>query len=425
MRGASSGRPLRVTRPSGVCRGSKGEARFRLNSAGIGARVDENPPASSFSTNFSVSKATLTVPIPNTSPRIRRIAREREGPARTAFRPSAVYLPQTPVCLALNEAIDAIAPTRPRAKGDDDGLGRRLRQPTLYPRRRAIPAALGGRGGGVSARNGGAGGIGPRLRRWGTPAARSVPAGRRAEGPARIRSRRLLDDVRQIDVVASRARSARRGWAVALPSYTLAPAARICEIAREVGPRDRVRREPRRRRPAAGGAFGRRSPGDAHDQRGHAIAGGGRWRGSSRSCPISGLHDLRPLLATRMNGTLRMDDAEAVAESAALRRPVAGARVVCWVGSASGRSSSAKPICSPISGSGWAPRRGRVHAARKTPFRRHRGSRRSGFGTHAPMRAVSRAALTPWRGSLPSGKTQKLDRGGTSGRPPKPRARYR
>ncbi len=33
-----------------------------------------------------------------------------------------------------------------------------------------------------------------------------------------------------------------------------------------------------------------------------------------------------------MNQTLRLDEAEANAESAALLRPRAGARVVCWVG---------------------------------------------------------------------------------------------
>jgi hypothetical protein len=47
---------------------------------------------------------------------------------------------------------------------------------------------------------------------------------------------------------------------------------------------------------------------------------------------ISGLHDLRPLMKARMNETLRLDEAEAVAESPALLRPMENARLTCWVG---------------------------------------------------------------------------------------------
>jgi acetyl esterase/lipase len=53
-----------------------------------------------------------------------------------------------------------------------------------------------------------------------------------------------------------------------------------------------------------------------------------------RTVPISGLHDLRPLLATRMNDTLKLDIAEAHAESPALARPLPGVRVIAWVGAA-------------------------------------------------------------------------------------------
>ena len=49
---------------------------------------------------------------------------------------------------------------------------------------------------------------------------------------------------------------------------------------------------------------------------------------------ISGLHDLRPLLRTAMNDTLRMDDRMAREESPALLSPIDGARVVAWVGGA-------------------------------------------------------------------------------------------
>ena len=47
---------------------------------------------------------------------------------------------------------------------------------------------------------------------------------------------------------------------------------------------------------------------------------------------ISGLHDLRPLMKTAMNKTLRIDEAEALTESPALLRPMENARITCWVG---------------------------------------------------------------------------------------------
>ena len=49
---------------------------------------------------------------------------------------------------------------------------------------------------------------------------------------------------------------------------------------------------------------------------------------------ISGLHDLRPLMNTAMNATLRIDAAEAQTESPALLQPLPAARVTCWVGGA-------------------------------------------------------------------------------------------
>jgi len=47
---------------------------------------------------------------------------------------------------------------------------------------------------------------------------------------------------------------------------------------------------------------------------------------------ISGLHDLRPLLRTKMNVDLHLDLAEATAESAALNVPHATTHVTTWVG---------------------------------------------------------------------------------------------
>ena len=48
---------------------------------------------------------------------------------------------------------------------------------------------------------------------------------------------------------------------------------------------------------------------------------------------VSGVHDLRPLLRTQMNATLRLDSAEALAESPALQRPLEALRLTCAVGS--------------------------------------------------------------------------------------------
>ncbi len=47
---------------------------------------------------------------------------------------------------------------------------------------------------------------------------------------------------------------------------------------------------------------------------------------------ISGLHDLRPMLRTRRNETLRLDMASAEAGSPVLKRPLPGVRLTTWVG---------------------------------------------------------------------------------------------
>jgi arylformamidase len=122
-----------------------------------------------------------------------------------------------------------------------------------------------------------------------------------------------------------------RGWAVAMPSYTLAPVAHISEITRQVG--------------RAIGFAASLAPGAValagHSAGGHLVTRmlceGGPLAPAVRErlrqvVSISGLHDLRPLLATNMNETLRLDPKEAAAESPALAWPTKGARIVCWVG---------------------------------------------------------------------------------------------
>lgn len=123
------------------------------------------------------------------------------------------------------------------------------------------------------------------------------------------------------------------GYAVAIPSYTLTPDVRISTITREIG--DAI------------AAAAREVSGPilliGHSAGGHLVS-----RMVSETSPldealrrrirhvvsVSGLHDLRPLLRTGMNATLKLDENEARAESPVLLRPMDGARVTCWVGGA-------------------------------------------------------------------------------------------
>jgi arylformamidase len=123
-----------------------------------------------------------------------------------------------------------------------------------------------------------------------------------------------------------------QSWAVALPSYTLCSDARISEITAEIG--------------QAITTVSERIPGPialaGHSAGGHLVSrmacadsplSGSVQRRIQYVVSISGLHDLRPLLNTSMNQTLRLDEAEACRESPALLRPMPGARVTCRVGS--------------------------------------------------------------------------------------------
>lgn len=123
---------------------------------------------------------------------------------------------------------------------------------------------------------------------------------------------------------------ANRGWAVAIPSYTLAPQARISEITREI-----ARATEAAARLVAGPI---RLTG--HSAGGHLVARMGcrdvvmdpavRAR-IARILPISPVADLRPLLETSMNAGLQLDEAEAVAESPVLH-PAPDCPVTVWVG---------------------------------------------------------------------------------------------
>ncbi len=122
------------------------------------------------------------------------------------------------------------------------------------------------------------------------------------------------------------------GYAVAMPAYTLCPDIRISGIVREIGAAiaeaaERVGGPIRITGHSAGGHLaGRMACADA------PLPEAVRGR-IAHVLPISGLPDLRPLQRTGMNETLRLDDAEARAESPALLEPAPGMRVTCWVGS--------------------------------------------------------------------------------------------
>ena len=121
------------------------------------------------------------------------------------------------------------------------------------------------------------------------------------------------------------------GYAVAMPSYTLCPEVRIGDIVVEIG--------------AAIAAASNLVEGPimltGHSAGGHLVS---RMVSATTPLPpalrprlrnvvsISGVHDLRPLMNTHLNETLRLDEAQALAESPALLRPLDGVRITCWAG---------------------------------------------------------------------------------------------
>jgi arylformamidase len=121
------------------------------------------------------------------------------------------------------------------------------------------------------------------------------------------------------------------GWAVAMPSYTLCPEVRISEITTQVA---RVISAVAERVAGPVALAGHSAGGHLVSRMGCAdspLPAAVRRR-IQHIVSISGLHDLRPLLKTSMNKTLRMDEAEAARESPALLLPMPGANVTCWVG---------------------------------------------------------------------------------------------
>jgi arylformamidase len=123
----------------------------------------------------------------------------------------------------------------------------------------------------------------------------------------------------------------KRGYAVAMPSYTLCPQTRISGITKEIG--------------AAIAAAAAMVEGPIH-LTGHSAGGHLATRMISATSPlpealrsrirntvsISGVHDLRPMMRLALNADLKLDEAECFAESPALLRPLDGVMLTCWVG---------------------------------------------------------------------------------------------
>jgi acetyl esterase/lipase len=101
-----------------------------------------------------------------------------------------------------------------------------------------------------------------------------------------------------------------RGWACALPSYTLAPQGRIAAMTAEIGQAVR----------AASAMVTGPVVVTGHSAGGHLSARMGcadQQLSVARVVPISPLADLAPLMQTEMNATLQIDAAEAETESPA------------------------------------------------------------------------------------------------------------
>jgi len=126
---------------------------------------------------------------------------------------------------------------------------------------------------------------------------------------------------------------ASNGWAVAIPSYTLAPEAKISEITKETA--QAISRIAQQRLGSL------RLIG--HSAGGHLVA-----RMLCNDCPISedvyqrientvavsGVFELKNLLQTAMNDDLRLDENEVERESPANLKPRINARITCVVGGA-------------------------------------------------------------------------------------------
>jgi hypothetical protein len=119
------------------------------------------------------------------------------------------------------------------------------------------------------------------------------------------------------------------GWACALPSYTLAPAARVGEMSREI-----VQAIGTAAALVAGPVVvtGHSAGGHLSARMACADIGGTVAARVQRIVPISPLSDLAPLMDTDMNTTLDLTVEEVAAESPAFLAKRPGCDVHVWVG---------------------------------------------------------------------------------------------
>lgn len=123
------------------------------------------------------------------------------------------------------------------------------------------------------------------------------------------------------------------GWAVAMPGYTLCPEVYVADITREIGTAIEaaaamVEGPIRLTGHSAGGHLATRMISSTSP-----LSEATRAR-IAHTVSISGVHDLRPMMRTAMNESLRLDAAQCAAESPALLSPLPGASLTCWVGAA-------------------------------------------------------------------------------------------
>lgn len=121
------------------------------------------------------------------------------------------------------------------------------------------------------------------------------------------------------------------GWAVAMPSYTLAPEATIPSITLQIGAAihraaSEIEGPIRLAGHSAGGHLAARMVNE-----GGPLPSAVSER-VERVVSISGVHDLRPLLLHSMNDTLKLTEETATTESPVLNAPLSHVRVTAWVG---------------------------------------------------------------------------------------------
>ncbi len=121
------------------------------------------------------------------------------------------------------------------------------------------------------------------------------------------------------------------GWSVAIPSYTLCPDTHIGAITTQIG----------RAIESAAGMVAGPIVLAGHSAGGHLVARMGCQDAQlnadvigrvTRIVPISGVHDLRPLLRLKLNATLGLDEMQAQMESPVLALPREGLEIICVAG---------------------------------------------------------------------------------------------